>query len=93
LFYFLNAEEKIWASWNFLPKNLSLSSKNMGLGSGNRDPGKKPIPDPGSKRHRITDPDPQHCLLYYISPSRSLEETDKKKTVHDEGKALFGVRQ
>jgi hypothetical protein len=39
----------------------------MGLGSGIRDPGsgKKPknrIPDPGpgSKRHRI--PDPQHCL-------------------------------
>jgi hypothetical protein len=44
----------------------------MGLGSGIR---KKPIPDPesrgqkgtgsriqGSKRHRIPDPDPQHCL-------------------------------
>jgi hypothetical protein len=37
----------------------------MGLGSGIR---KKPIPDPGSrnqgsKRHRIPDPDPQHCTL------------------------------
>ncbi len=37
----------------------------MGLGSGIRDP-EKPIPDPGSriqgsKRHRIPDPDPQHC--------------------------------
>jgi hypothetical protein len=35
----------------------------MGLGSGIR---KKPIPDPQSriqesKRHRIQDPDPQHC--------------------------------
>ncbi len=35
----------------------------MDLGSGIR---KKPIPDPGSriqgsKRHRIPDPDPQHC--------------------------------
>jgi hypothetical protein len=27
------------------------------------------IPDPGSKRHRIPDPDPQHCLLRII-PSR-----------------------
>jgi hypothetical protein len=35
----------------------------MGLGSWIR---KKPIPDPGSrgkKRHRISDPDPQHWLL------------------------------
>ncbi len=29
----------------------------MGLGSGIR---KKPIPDPGAKKHRIPDPDPQH---------------------------------
>jgi hypothetical protein len=43
----------------------------MGLGSGIRDPGsgKKtysgfriPDPGPGSKRNRIPDPDPQHCL-------------------------------
>jgi hypothetical protein len=46
LFYFLNAEEKnlgqlkIQRIIEFFPKNLSLSSKNMGLGSG--------IPDPGS---------------------------------------------
>ncbi len=54
---------------NFLPKKLSLSSRKYGLGiqdprSGIR---KKPIPDPGSriqgsKRHRIPDPDPQHCI-------------------------------
>ncbi len=30
----------------------------MGLGSGIRE---KPVPDPGSKRHKIPDPDPQHC--------------------------------
>jgi hypothetical protein len=40
----------------------------MSLGSGIR---KKPIPDPGtriqgSKRHRMPDPDPQHCS-YNIS--------------------------
>jgi hypothetical protein len=44
------------------------------LGSGVRDPrseirdpgsGKNlfGIPDPGSKRHRIPDPDPQHCMV------------------------------
>jgi hypothetical protein len=44
---------KIWPSFqrilfNFLPKNLSLSSKNMGLGSKDLRSGiqKKPIPDP-----------------------------------------------
>jgi hypothetical protein len=40
------------------------------------DPGseirKKPIPDPGSpiqgsKRHRIPDPDPQHCQKFMVS--------------------------
>jgi hypothetical protein len=38
----------------------------MGLGSGIRDPGSEKIlsriPVQGSKRHRITDPDPQHWL-------------------------------
>jgi hypothetical protein len=36
--------------------------KIIGLESGIRDPAEirgKPIPDPGSKRHRITDPVPQ----------------------------------
>jgi hypothetical protein len=40
----------------------------MGFGSGIR---KKPIPDPesriqGSKRRRIPDPDPQHCLDPFV---------------------------
>jgi hypothetical protein len=39
----------------------------MGLGSGIRDPEKtyfgSRIRVQGSKRHRIPDPDPQHCLL------------------------------
>jgi hypothetical protein len=55
---------------SFYPKNCHQALKNMGLGSGIRDPGsgKKPIPDlgsqiQGSKRHRIPDPDPQHCVF------------------------------
>ncbi len=61
-------KEKIWANFqrimNFLLKKLSLCSQKLGLGSGIR---KKPIPNPrsriqASKRHRILDPDPQHCL-------------------------------
>jgi hypothetical protein len=67
LLYFLNAEEKNWPVFkelqNFLPKNLSLSSKKYGVGI--RDPEKNlfriPDPGPGVKRHRIPDPDPQHC--------------------------------
>ncbi len=43
----------------------------MGLGSEIRDP-EKPLPDPGSwiqgsKRHRIADPDPQHCIKHGTS--------------------------
>ncbi len=67
------AKKKIWPSFQrikeLLPKNLSLSSKNMGLGSRIRDPRfgirNKPIPDPGSGSRgqkgndsRIPDPDP-----------------------------------
>jgi hypothetical protein len=56
LFYVLNAEERYFGQFSRItaiyPKNLSLSSKNMGLGSVIRYPGsgtrKKPIPDPGS---------------------------------------------
>jgi hypothetical protein len=51
----------------------------MGLGSGIQDPRsgirKKPIPDPGSrgkKRHRIPDPDPQHCLVGPLSVFRTV---------------------
>ncbi len=47
----------------------------MGLGSEIRDP-EKPIPDPGSKRHRIPDPDPQHwdfvvklCYRFFRRPA------------------------
>ncbi len=61
---------KFWRKelYNFLPKKLSISSQKYGFGI--RDPRsgirKKPNPDPGSwiqvsKRHRIPDPDPQHC--------------------------------
>ncbi len=81
---FLNAEEKDLGQFlknyrNLFPKNLSLSSKNMGLGSGVRDP-RSGIRDPektysgswirvqGSKRHRIPDPEPQHCLQ--VCPSK-----------------------
>ncbi len=74
IFYFWYAVEKNLAQfsknyWSFYPKNCHQALKNMGLGSGIRDPRsrirKKPIPDPGSriqgsKRHRIPDPDPQH---------------------------------
>jgi hypothetical protein len=55
----------------FYQKNCQKALKNMVLGSGIRDPGSE-IRDPektysgsriqGSKRHRIPDPDPQHCL-------------------------------
>jgi hypothetical protein len=57
--------------YNFLPKNLSLSSKKYGVGI--RDPGSEirdpeknlfriPDPGPGSKSHRIPDPGPQHWM-------------------------------
>jgi SpoVK/Ycf46/Vps4 family AAA+-type ATPase len=29
------------------------------------DPVFLPIPDPGTKRHRIPDPDPQHCFILF----------------------------
>ncbi len=48
----------------FYPKNCQEALKNMGLESGIRDP-EKTYPGSriqGSKRHRIPDPDPQHCF-------------------------------
>ncbi len=50
---------------NFLPKNCHQALKNMGLRSQIRDPEKTYSWSriQGSKRHRIPDPDPQHCLL------------------------------
>jgi hypothetical protein len=44
-------------SKNFYPKNCHYALKNMGLGSGIRDPGS----GIRSKMHRIPDPDPQNC--------------------------------
>jgi hypothetical protein len=45
----------------FYPTNCHQALKNMGLGSGIRDP-RSGIQ--GSKRHRISDPDPQDCQFY-----------------------------
>ncbi len=47
--------------YNVLPKKLSLSSQTYGFGI--RDPEKTYSGSriQGSKRHRIPDPDPQHC--------------------------------
>ncbi len=54
---------------SFYPKICHQALKNMGLGSGIRDPRsgirKKPIPDPGSRGQKGTGsgiPDPQHCI-------------------------------
>ncbi len=54
LFYFSNAEEKIWAHFQRIIELFTHKlSLNMGLGSGIRDLGsgirKKPIPDPGAR--------------------------------------------
>ncbi len=68
--------------WSFYPKNFQYALKYMDSGSGIRDPGsgirKKPIPNPGSripgsKRHRIPDPDPQHWLWPTVSQIRLTE--------------------
>jgi hypothetical protein len=61
----------------FLPKKLSSSSQNMGLGSGIRDPGKTYSGSriQGSKRHRIPDPDSQHCKDIFRSNIRIKTET------------------
>jgi hypothetical protein len=51
----------------------------MGLGSGIRDPEKTYSGSriQGSKRHRIPDPDPQHCFASFISSFERLDlETD-----------------
>jgi hypothetical protein len=72
-------KKKIWPVfkelYNFLPKNLSISSQKYRFGirdprSGIWDPEKKPIPGPGfgsrgqkGTGSRIPDPDPQHCIL------------------------------
>ena len=72
LFYFLNAEEKNWASFQriieiFTQKFVTKLYKIWGWDPGS---GKKPIPDYRSQIRvqgqkgtwsRISDPDPQHC--------------------------------
>jgi hypothetical protein len=67
LFNFLNAEEKIWTSFQIVlelfTQKFALSFKQYGVGI--RDPEKtssgSQIRVQGSKRHRI--PDPQHCNI------------------------------
>ena len=77
VFNFWNGEEKNLGQFSknyrtFYPKKLSLSSQKYGFGirypgSEIRDPEKTYSVSriPGSKRHRIPDPDPQHC--WYVS--------------------------
>jgi hypothetical protein len=69
-FSFEVLKKKIWANFQriielftSLPKKLSKSSSKYGLGI--RDPEKIHSGSriQGSKRHRIPDPDPQHCDL------------------------------
>ncbi len=58
-------KKKTWAIfkelWTFYPKSCHKALKNMGMGSGTQ----------RSKRHRIPDTDPQHCLhlLDLVSPA------------------------
>jgi hypothetical protein len=51
----------------FYSKNCHYALKNMDLGSEIRDPEKTYSGSriQGSKRHRISDPDPQHCFLLF----------------------------
>jgi hypothetical protein len=81
MFVFLIAKEKIWANVQRIVEVCTQKIFNMlsniwvwGPGSEIRDPGSE-IRDPvktysgsriqGSKRNRIPDPDPQHCILYF----------------------------
>ncbi len=59
-FSFEVLKKKIWANFQRIIELFTL--KNMALGSGIRDPEKTYSGSriPGSKRHRIPDPDPQH---------------------------------
>ncbi len=61
----------------FNPKKWFLSSRKYDPGCSSRVPDPDadflPIPDPGSKRHRI--PDPQHCLVVGIKFISGSEDT------------------
>jgi hypothetical protein len=71
-------KKKVWANFQriielFTQKIVTKLSKTWVWDPGSEIRGsgiKKPIPDPGSqgsKRHRISDPDPQHCCNEYTS--------------------------
>ncbi len=62
IIFLAKVQGKVWANWQRIIVFLSKKwfSEIVGLGSGIL---KKPIPDPGVKKHQI--PDPQHCILHY----------------------------
>jgi hypothetical protein len=67
-FIFKMLNKKIWANFQrikeLFTQKLSLSSQKYGFGIRDRDPGsgKNLFRIPDSKRHRIPDPDPLHCI-------------------------------
>jgi hypothetical protein len=67
-FSFEMPKKKIWANFQRIPElftlKLSLTLKNMDLGSESLDPEKTYSGSwiQWSKKHRIPDPNPQHCL-------------------------------
>ncbi len=80
LFYFSNAEEKKFVSVfkelsNFLPKNLSLSSKKYGVGIRDPKSGKNlfRIPDPGPGVKKA--PDPESRIRIRKGTWRTAERT------------------
>jgi hypothetical protein len=69
-------EKKIWPSFSknyrtFYSKICHQALKNMGLGSGIRDPESginlPRIPDPGPGVKKAPDPDPQHCYCLFLT--------------------------
>ncbi len=68
----------------------------MGLGSGIRDPEKthSGFRIQGSKRHRIPDPDPQHCkiLTFLVNSVLWIRTRDEKIQIRDlDGKVEIPV--
>jgi hypothetical protein len=57
---------QVFKELDFLPKNLSLSSQKYGVGIRNPEKNLSRIRVQGSKRHRIPDPDPQHCIIHDV---------------------------
>jgi hypothetical protein len=62
-------DKELWYFFSFYPKNCYYAFKNMGSGSRIWDP--KNIYSGSriqeARRHRIPDPDPQHCLLILMN--------------------------